>query len=287
MDHPHHAYSALPPRPQWTWPGAARVAVVVLLEVEAAMPDRPETRWAPREQPAWLDVSAWSLHEYGRRAGVFRLGGILDRVGARASLAVSDLALDGAESMLRHARDRDWEFVAHGRAANMLVTAELSEEEERGYLADSRVAVAAATGVTPRGWLGPMMSESPRTPEVAAGLGYDYLLDWGNDDQPYPFLAGDLVSVPVSVDLSDHLVLAAGSALTPWDFGDTLIAHLDGLRGFGGGGWVMTVSLRAHLSGQPFRARHVRRFLEHAAACEDVWFATAGEVVDAYRATGY
>ncbi len=283
MDHDHHAYSALPLRQEFAWPGGARIAVVVLLQVEAALPERPDPRWAPREQPAWLDVSAWSLHEYGRRSGVFRLGGMVDAVGARASLAVNDLALEGADAMIGYARERDWEFLAHGRAANLLVTSELTEAEEAGYLAASQRAIVEATGAGPRGWLGPAMSESARTPVIAADLGYGHLLDWGNDDQPYRLLEGDLVSVPASVDLSDHLVLAAGSALTPWDFGDALIAHLEGLRGFGGGGWVMTVSLRAHLSGQPFRARHVRRFLEHAAACPEVWFATAGEVADAYR----
>lgn len=284
-DHPHHRYSALPQRPGRHWPGGAAVALVVNIQVEAARPQLPSGTWAPPGTPAWLDVSAWSLHEYGRRVGVFRLGHILDELGLRATMPVSDLALDGAGRLVDYAAARGWEFVGHGAAANELVTSALSEAEEAAVLAASRAAIERAVGSPPRGWAGPEMSESARTPALAAAAGYDYLLDWGNDDQPYEMTGGaaGLVSVPVSVDTSDHLVLAAGSAQTPWDFGDTLADQLVGLC-VSPPGSVLTVSLRAHLSGQPFRARYIREFLGAAVARPEVWPATTGEVVDAVRA---
>jgi allantoinase len=292
MDHGHFEFSALPARPPLRWPNSAKVAVVVSIWVETAVPEFAPGDWKPNDSPNWLDVSAWSLYEYGSRVGVFRLGAILDSLGISASLAVNDAVLTEAPRVLDYALGRDWSLVAHGAAANRLVTSSMSTEQETEYLAASRAAILAATGRAPRGWAAPEMSESFRTPAIAAQLGYDYVLDWGNDDQPYAFTrvgrdagAAELISVPASVDTSDHLVLA-GTAQTPWEHGDTLRDHLDLLRAeAGGSGRSMTVTLRAHLSGQPFRARYIREFLNYAASCEDVWFATADEVVDAFRAT--
>jgi hypothetical protein len=262
------------------------VALIVSIQVEAALVQLPPSAWQPPEMPRWLDVSAWSQHEYGRRVGMFRLAAILDDLGIRATMPVSDLALAGASRLVAFAKERDWEFVAHGAAANLLVTAAMSAEEELRYLRDSRQALFAATGRWPLGWAGPGMSESSRTPRLAGQAGYEYLLDWGNDDQPYPLGTGGahpVISVPVSVDTCDHLVLAAGSAQTPWDWGETLRDHLDDLCMAEPGGRVLTLSLKAHLSGQPFRARYVNEFLTYARSHPDVWFATAGEVVEAYR----
>lgn len=46
----------------------------------------------------------------------------------------------------------------------------------------------------------------------------------------------------------------------------------------------MTLGLQANVSGQPFRAKYIRKFLEAAAAIPGVWFATGSEIIDAYRA---
>lgn len=285
MDHDLYTYRPDAAGDGWWWPGGARVAVVVCLQVEASIPELPPGEWVPPGTPAWLDVSAWSLLEYGRRVGVFRLGSILDDLGIRATMPVSDRAMIGADGLIGYAAERGWEFVGHGAAANRLVTSAMSESEEESYLAASRAAITAATGTPPRGWAGPEMSESWRTPEVAARLGYEYVLDWGNDDRPYPFLTADpLISVPQPVDTSDHLVLAAGSAQTPWDHAATVAEHAAFLCREATPGSVLTMSLRAHLSGQPFRARYIRELLSGIVERPEVWVATASEVADAYRA---
>jgi hypothetical protein len=41
----------------------------------------------------------------------------------------------------------------------------------------------------------------------------------------------------------------------------------------------MSVALHPHITGQPFRLRHLRRALQHVAAQRDaIWAATAGDV---------
>jgi allantoinase len=268
-----------PPAPGW--PSDRAVAVILAIWVESAEPMLADGEWAPSTTPRWLDVSAWSLYEYGPRVGVFRLAEILERAGAPATLAISDRCAARASAVLELAARRDWEVVAHGAAANRLITSRMSREDELAYLSASRVALQQATGAAPRGWVGPDFSESQRTPQLAAQAGYGYLMDWGNDDRPCRITGGDwsIASVPSLVDLSDHLVLS-GTADTPWSFAETLQDHLACLLAEERPA-VMTVTLRAHLSGQPFRATYIEQFLTFARSCEHVWFPTAGQVVDA------
>lgn len=166
------------------------------------------------------------------------------------------------------------------------MTSKLSAAQETGLLAGSRDVLGGVVGVPPRGWAGPLMSESDRTPAIAAEVGYDFVMDWGNDDQPYRIRGGEreIVSLPVSVDTSDLLVMGS-YAQTPWDFGAALKAHLDLLLAESTEtATCMTVSLHAHVSGQPYLSKYVGEFLEHAACADGVWFARASDVVDAYLA---
>jgi allantoinase len=284
MDHELYRFSAMPARAPLSWPGGARVAVVVSVAVETAALRLPAGEWQLPGSPTWLDVSAWSLYDYGPRVGLFRLGAILDQLPVRVSMPVSDAVLQAAPRVAEYALERGWELVGHGDVANRLVTSRVSEAAELEYLNASRAAIVAVSGVPPRGWMGPERSESARTPVLAAQVGYDYVMDWGNDDQPYDMTVPDgrLTSVPVSVDTSDEPVLGP-YAQTPWDHAAALKDHLAALCDEEPGS-CMTVSLRAHLSGQPFRARHVRDFLQHASARPEVWFATGSQVVEAYRA---
>jgi len=289
MDHDHYRFSALPTRPTVTWPGGARVAVVVSVAVERSAAVKDPGQWLPPGHPTWLDVSAASLADYGGRVGFFRLARILDEVGVPATVPISDAVLYESPRVAEEALWRRWELVGHGPRADCLLTSELPAEQELRMLRESREAIAAVAGSAPRGWLGPRQSESARTPQLAAEAGYEYLLDWGNDDQPYEMAAaapgGPLVSVPAPIDLCDLLVMG-DYAQTPWDFGAALTEHLEVLLAEGSGGRCMTLTLHAQHSGQAFRAKYIRAFLERARSLDGVWFATAGEVVAAFRHSG-
>jgi hypothetical protein len=50
---------------------------------------------------------------------------------------------------------------------------------------------------------------------------------------------------------------------------------------------TMTLGLQANVSGQPFRSKYIRSFLEYVQTKADVWFATGSEIVDAYRAQNH
>jgi allantoinase len=274
MDHDLYSFSARPDRPKLNWPNGAKVAVAVVINVEVG-----DLATTP------MNVLAFSYRDYGPRVGLFRLMGILDSFGIKATLPVSDALIDRAPAVLEHALKRGWEVAGHGAKVNEVISSAMSPEAEQAYVEASFAALKAATGVSPRGWLGPSGSESAVTTALLAGAGFDYTMDWGNDEQPFDFRVpkGRLSALPYSPDTSDAAVVQAQSH-TPWEFEAGLEDHLETLLAEGDKrGTVMTLGLQSQVSGQPFRAKYIRKFLEKAASTPGVWFATGAQIIDAYR----
>ncbi|MBI0385444.1 polysaccharide deacetylase family protein, partial [Streptomyces albiflaviniger] len=124
-------------------------------------------------------------------------------------------------------RERDWVLAAHGRN-NSILQADMSPEEERAYLTEVIDTIEKATGRRPRGWLGPALTETFRTPELLAELGLRYVLDWANDDQPYRLTVPGMLSVPYSIEVND-IQLFVGKSLSGPDFVRIVKDQLDQL----------------------------------------------------------
>ena len=272
MDHDLYSFSAFNDRKPIVWPNGAKVAVAVAVNVDYSdMVTDPQ------------NLIFYTYRDYGARVGVFRLMRILDKLGIKASLPVSDMVLSRSPRVAEEAIKRGWELVGHGARVNQPVSSAMSPENEKAYLEASMAAIRSVTGANPRGWLGPGQSISGITHRLLAELGFDWTMDWGNDDQPYDFHvpAGRLSAMPYAQETSDAAVVQAQSH-TPWEYTDVLRDHLDTLLADSRSS-VMTIGLQAHVGGQPFRAKTIRTFLESAAAKDGVWFATASEIIDAWR----
>ena len=78
-------------------------------------------------------------------------------------------------------------------------------------------AIERQTGKRPVGWLGPGLQETFDTPDVLADEGVCYVLDWVNDDQPYPMKvkSGSLTSVPYNNEINDIPIYIQGSGSSP------------------------------------------------------------------------
>ena len=61
-----------------------------------------------------------------------------------------------------------------------------SAKKERKVIRKVRDVITHATGKAPKGWLGPGLAESYDTPDHLAAEGFEYVCDWGCDDQPVP-----------------------------------------------------------------------------------------------------
>ena len=272
MDHGLFSYSAYPDRPSLAWPNGAKVAIAVVINVDAGDVISNPT-----------NLIGFSHRDYGPRVGLFRLMGILDGLGIKATVPLSDALIARSPRVVEEVLKRNWEIVGHGEKVNVGLSSAMSEDDEKAYVEASYAALKAATGIAPRGWLGPGNTESSRTLPLLAAAGFDYTLDWGNDDQPYDFIvpSGRLSALPYSVETSDAAVVQAQSH-TPWEYEQAIADHLEGLLADSTGS-VMTLGLQANVSGQPFRSKYIRKFLDAAAGTTGVWFATGSEIIDAYR----
>lgn len=272
MDQGFFAFSPYPDRPKLSWPGGAKVALSVVINVEAV-----DVATNP------VNLIGFSHRDYGPRVGLFRLMAILDALGIKATVPLSDVLIERSPRVVEEIVKRGWEIVGHGEKASLGLSSAMPEADEKAYVEASYAAIKAATGKAPRGWMGPGNAESARTLSIIAAAGYDYTLDWGNDDQPYDFIvpSGKLSALPYSAETSDAAVVQAQNH-TPWEYEQAISDHLEGLLADPNGS-VMTLGLQANVSGQPFRAKYIRKFLEMASQRNGVWIASASEIVDASR----
>jgi allantoinase len=279
------AYSPITERPPLRWPGGARVAVYVGLNIEHFLTDRPSTSiW-----PGTADLAPDALNDgwrgYGTRVGVWRVTDILDRHGMRASALVNSDVVHHYPQVVKAGTERNWAWLAHGRTNSVLHTG-LDRDAEREELTEIVDTIGGATGRRPHGWMGPALTETPHTPALLAELGLSYVLDWTNDDQPYPLAVPGMISVPYTVELNDLGLFARGT--TGPQFLEIVRDQYEQLRAdaAGGSGRVMALALHPFVIGQPFRARYLDRALAWLAAQPDAWLTTSDDIAEHYSARG-
>jgi allantoinase len=278
---PPFAYWPLPGRPPVSWPGGARVAVWVAVNVEHFPIDRPGLSIVPVTAGFVPDPMNYGWRDYGVRVGIWRLMEVLDELRLPVTAPVHEEACRRYPQIVEAGNERGWAWVAHGRD-NAALQPRL-EEDEGAYLRAHVDALAELTGQRPLGWLGPALTETFETPELLAELGLRYVCDWCNDDQPYPLdtAAAPMISLPYSIEVNDvSLLLEKG--LTGPAYRDLLVDQLDGLLAAPDGGTVMAIPLHAFLVGLPFRLRHLRDALAEIAARDGVWLATGDEIAEHY-----
>ncbi len=234
------------------------------------------------------DPLNYGWRDYGVRVGIWHLMELLDTYRIRASVLLNADVCRLYPRIIEEGVKRDWAWLAHGKNNSMFAGPErptLSVDEERRYLREVVTTIRDATGQEPRGWLGPLgLSETAHTLDLLAELGVRYVLDWGNDDQPYPLRVarGRMLSVPYALEVND-LPLFLKKAVSGPEFGQLLIDQFDVLYAESARtGRVLSIGLHPFVAGQPFRHRYVERALAHITAHEDVWLTTSDEIADWY-----
>jgi len=278
---PPFDYSPINDRPPINWPGGARVAVYVGLNVEHFLLDRPSTSiWAGTAELA-PDALNYGWRDYGARVGIWRTIESLDRHGIRPSVLLNTAVIDHHPQIVAAGLERDWVWLAHGRTNSTLHTG-LAVDEERQLLAEIVDAVVEATGRAPRGWMGPGLTETHHTPELLAQLGFQYVLDWTNDDQPYPLTVPGMISVPYSVELNDLLIF--GKGITGPEFVQMVKDHYEQLHADSAtSGRVLALALHPFVIGQPFRHKYLDQALGWLAAQPDAWLTTSDDIAAHFR----
>jgi peptidoglycan/xylan/chitin deacetylase (PgdA/CDA1 family) len=283
MANPFYDYSAIVDRPPLYWPGGKRLALYIGLNIEHYEIGKRSVGVLDAVAARDPDPINVSWRDYGMRVGVWRITELLDRLGMRPSVLLNADVCHEYPRILETGSARHWAWVAHGRNNTLFAgdPPKLSQEEERAYLADVFDVIERATGSRPKGWLGPLgLAETYATPRLLAELGATYVLDWANDDQPYPLKAGHggLFSVPYSFELNDLPVFlkngAEGAAFARMmiDQFDVLYAESREIAR------VMSICVYPFVMGQPFRYKHFAEALTYIVGHEDVWLATSDDI---------
>ncbi|MGA5540779.1 polysaccharide deacetylase family protein [Mycobacterium sp. NPDC051198] len=273
---PPFAYSPITERPPIRWPGGARVAVYIGLNVEHFLVDRPSTSIWPGTAELTPDALNYGWRDYGARVGIWRTIEALDRHGIRPSVLLNTAVIEHHPQIVAAGVERDWAWLAHGQTNSILHTG-LAVDEERRILTTIADDIADATGRRPQGWMGPGLTETAHTPELLAELGFRYVLDWTNDDQPYPLAVPGMLSVPYSVELNDLLIF--GKGFTGAEFVQMVVDQYEQLHADSAiSGRVMALALHPFVIGQPFRHKYFDQVLQFLAAQPDVWLTTSDEI---------
>ncbi|TCC47938.1 polysaccharide deacetylase [Kribbella capetownensis] len=271
-------YSPITERPQLTWPDGKKLAFYVGLNIEHFLPGEPSTSiWPLDLKPDPLN-HGW--RDYGARVGIWRTMDILDRHGIRASALVNSMVAEHNPQIIKAGVERDWVWLAHGSTNSILHTG-YAPDEERKILAEITGTIETATGQRPKGWMGPALTETDNTPELLSELGYQYVLDWTNDDQPYRLNVPGMLSVPYTLGLNDLGLFLRGSSGP--DFLQMVKDQYDVLRADSEhSGRVMALALHPFVIGQPFLAKYLDLALEYIASQSDVWLTTSDEIAEHY-----
>lgn len=284
-------YGSQPPRADW--PGDARVAVSLMLNVEegaelsiADGDERNEKIYEVVDEVEGApDLCLESHFGYGTRAGYWRIMRVLERFGVPVTVNACARALERSPWLAEDALARDHEISCHGYRWERL--AGMREEDERRLIAKSVAVIQRASGVRPIGWhTRSAASINTRRLLVEEG-GFLYDSDAYDDDLPYIMVVDgrDHVVLPYAFDTNDMRFQGGGLFVHADDFARYCNDAYDAL-------WregqerptMMSVGLHLRLIGRPGRIAGLERFLEHVHNTGGAWFARRMDIAHHWRA---
>lgn len=287
--HGRYRFSPITQRPDFSWPEGRRLAVYVAINVEWF--DFPQSGGAVLASANHApDVLNHAWRDYGNRVGIWRMLDLLDRLDLPCAAMLNGAVCDHAPEIVEAFTARGDEIVAHGWT-NSTEPGRLSRQNEAAMLSQSRTRLAEATGRAPEGYLAPLISESPHTPDLLDAAGYSYLLDWAHDEQPVWFDTdadeggkGRILSVPYPQELND-VPQVMGRRREGGEFADMIqSAFALHQRECAARPVVMGIALHPYLMGQAHRFADLERALSTltAQAGPEVWLTTPGAIARHY-----
>ncbi len=279
--------------PQIRWPGDARLAVSLVVNIEegaelsVGMGDEANEfiYEAVERTEGQRDLCMESHYEYGTRAGWPRIRAILRRFGATATLNANGRALEQSPWLAQEAVADGHEISCHGYRWERHV--HMDEATERQVIARSVAAIDKAAGSPPVGWhTRSATSVNTRRLLVEHG-GFLYDSNAYNDDLPYiAMVAGhDHVVLPYAFDSNDMRFYNNGGFTFAEDFSRYCIAAFDRLYAEGADQpRMLSIGLHLRIIGRPARIAGLEQLLDHIADKPGVWFARRDAIAHAWRA---
>ncbi|MCB1387601.1 MAG: polysaccharide deacetylase family protein [Rhodobacteraceae bacterium] len=282
-------YAPYAGRPRIEWPNGARVAFWVAPNIEfyeLAPPPSPTREVWYRPEP---DIINYSMRDYGNRVGFHRMADVMARYGVRGSVSLNVAVCDHFPEIIERCCELEWELFSHG-VYNTRYLYNMTEDQQREIIRQSRETIKRASGQELDGWLSPAISNGETTQDLLAEEGIKYTLDLFHDDQPMPVRtrsANRLVSVPYMMECNDVPVLNFKN-ISPKNYLEIIKNHFDRLYAEGEeSGTVMCVPLHPYLIGQPHRLHILDEALKYVTGHDKVWLATGREIAAHFEANYY
>lgn len=279
-------YGGNPPHPQW--PGAARVAVQFVLNIEEGAEfsilngdDQSESylHELPGRPPrvGERDLSVESMYEYGSRAGVWRILELFNARGMPLTAFTVGMALELNPELGRALSAAGHEVAGHGY--RWIDYRALPAAEEQRHIRLTIEAIERICGERPVGWYTGRVSQNTRRLLRDEG-GFLYLSDAYNDDLPYWLTdPPPQLVIPYTLVTNDARYLMSNGVATGAEFFNLLQDAFDLL-------WqegerhpkMMSVGLHGRISGHPARAMALARFLDYVQSHACVWVCRRAEI---------
>lgn len=289
MDQDLYPVSPMPSRKPVAWPGGKPVAVTLLVNLEwfPITPNDKPFRAPGHMVTPYPDYRHYTAREYGTRVGFYRLLDAFAKAGVKATVAANSAIAERYPSIIADILSAGHEIIAHSTDMNGTIASTLPEEEERALITAARDTLAQTMGKAPRGWQSIARSQSWNTPRLLVEAGFDYMCDWVNDDLPYIATteAGTIVSVPFNHELSDRQMISVQqqSMDSVAQQAEDALAWLKAESAQYDSGRVLPFTLTPYITGLPYRMDAFEALLGRLAGDDATWFATAGDLVDAWK----
>ncbi len=283
-------YAGQPPHPHW--PGGAKLAVSVVVNVEEGAEfsllsgdDRnemmPETGRIVQGAP---DLCMESQFDYGVRAGLWRLLDLLDRFGVKATFSCCGRAVAHTPQLAAQPAARGHEISAHGWRWES--HAGMDEAQERETIARTVATLHAACGQRPLGWHTKSSASINTRRLLLEEGGFLYDSDAYDDDLPrlVQVQGKPHVVLPYAFDTNDMRFAPGQGFVRPEDFAGYCSSAFDWLLREGATApKMLSIGLHLRVIGRPARMRGLEMLLEHISRHQGVWFARRMDIARHWR----
>ena len=279
--------------PAVRWPGDARLAVSIVVNVEegaelalAAGDEANEFIYEAIERvDGERDLCMESHYEYGTRRGWQRIREALADHGVRATLNACGRALAVSPWLAAEAIADGHEVSAHGWRWERHV--HMAEPAERRAISRTVAAISTAAGTPPVGWHTRSATSTRTRRLLIEHGGFLYDSNAYNDDCPYLVAHGgrDHVVLPYAFDTNDMRFQPGGGFVHGDDFVRYCAAAFERLYAEGSSApRMLSIGLHLRIIGRPARIGGLEALLARMAARPGVWFARRDEIAAAWRA---
>ena len=253
-------YRGVNQRPPLRFPDGIRLVIWPVFALEHWDISRPMARMVitpPQGQPQQPDHPNWSWHEYGMRAGFWRLRRLFDRLGVRPTVTLNARSCESYPDAVQACLDSGWELNAHSYDQQPMHKL----DDQRAVILKAMDVIEKFSGKRPRGWFGPGLTQTYETLDYLSEAGVEYIGDWACDDEPVALKTTHkpVIALPYNFELHDIVMMALQHHPSE-EMYSRAMAYFECLyEESSERAKIMSIAHHPYLSGSPHRIRHVER----------------------------